>query len=168
MNYIWPSSHEGIPSGMVSMTSDSGYNSSSAGTAYGYRSAEDYGADYGMFGRITDKFFGTNHAAESAAALYNAEVSNKYNSDEAEKNRRFEEYMSSTAYQRMMQDAKKAGINPYYLIQNSSGSSSPAGSAASSSGSPNLSGNHKKGSSALGNLATTALAIAKIAAILAA
>lgn len=153
-----------VKSGSVGLTND--YSSNDAGTAYSYRTAEGYGADYGLFGRLGDSLFGTNKAAENAAAAYNSEISNKFNADEAEKNRRFEEYMSSTAYQRMMQDAKKAGINPYYLVQNSSGSSSPAGSAATSSGSPSSRGSQK--SNALGNLATTAIALAKIAAILSA
>lgn len=152
-----------LKSGSVGLVN--GYSSNDAGTAYSYRTSEGYGADYGLFGRIGDFLFGTNRAAENAASAYNSEISNKFNADEAQRNRDFEEYMSSTAYQRMMQDAKKAGINPYYLVQGgSSGSSSPAGSAASSSGAPSR-GSSKRSS---GNVAATALAIAKVAAILAA
>lgn len=140
---------------------------SSAGTAYSYKTSTDFGANYGWLGGLAGSMSGQNKAAEDAAAAYNSALSNKFNADEAQKNRNFEEYMSSTAYQRMMADAKKAGINPYYLIQGgSSGSSSQAGSAASSGGSPDSKGS--KGSDALGNLASTAIAIAKIAALLAA
>lgn len=140
---------------------------SSADTAYAYKTSTDYGANYGWLGGLAGSMTGQNKAAEDAAAAYNSALSNKFNADEAQKNRNFEEYMSSTAYQRMMADAKKAGINPYYLIQGgSSGSSSQAGSAASSAGSPSSKGS--KEPDALGNLAATAVAIAKIAALLAA
>ena len=142
-------------------------NAATAGQQ-GYISSGELGADYGLFGRINNFFSGKNDYAERVADRINADYQNKFNADEAAKNRQFEEYMSSTAYQRMMADAKKAGINPYYLVQNSSGSSSPAGSAASSSYNFGSSRNPKKGSNALGNLATTAIAIAKIAAILSA
>lgn len=57
-----------------------------------------------------------------------------YNSQEAQKERDWQEYMSSTAYQRMMNDASAAGINPYYLLSGgSSGASSASGAAASTS-----------------------------------
>lgn len=141
---------------------------SDASTSMSYATSQDFGAKYDGLGRFGSWFSGANERAERSADAYNASVTNRFNASEAEKNRRFEEYMSSTAYQRMMQDAKKAGINPYYLVQNSSGSSSPAGSAASSSYSFGSSKSSKKGSNALGNLATTAIAIAKIAAIIAA
>lgn len=153
-----------VKSGSVGLLND--FDSNTAGTAYAYRTPEQYGADYGLFGRIGDKLLGVNHAAESAAAVYNAEIQNKFNSDEAQKNRDFQEYMSSTAYQRMMADAKKAGINPYYLVNGgSSGSSSPSGSSASSSGSPNFGSSGNK--NVMGNLAASALAIAKLIAIFA-
>lgn len=153
-----------VKSGSVGLLND--FDSNTAGTAYAYRTPEQYGADFGLFGRIGDKLLGVNHAAESAAAVYNAEIQNKFNSDEAQKNRDFQEFMSSTAYQRMMADAKKAGINPYYLVNGgSSGSSSPSGSSASSSGSPNFGSSGNK--NVMGNLAASALAIAKLIAIFA-
>lgn len=172
---------------MAKITSGSGavlennLDSNHADTAYSYRTAEDYGADYGVFGRLGNWIGGYNDAAESAAANYNAEMTNKYNSDEAQKARDFNateaqkerdwsEYMSSTSYQRAVADAKKAGINPYYVLGSggaSSGSSSSASSsAASSGGSPSYSRKQKSGKG--GTVAATALAIAKVAAILAA
>lgn len=142
-------------------------NAATAGQQ-GYVSSGELGADYGALGRFGSWFSGKNEYAERVADRINADYQNKFNASEAQKHRDFEEYMSSTAYQRMMADAKKAGINPYYLIQNSSGSSSPAGSAASSGYNFGSSKSPKKGSNAVGNLAATAVAIAKIAAIIAA
>lgn len=53
-----------------------------------------------------------------------------YNSAEAQKNRDWQEHMSNTAYQRAVQDMKKAGINPILAYQQG-GASTPGGSAAS-------------------------------------
>lgn len=52
-----------------------------------------------------------------------------FNASEAEKNRKWQEMMSNTAYQRQANDLKAAGYNPALLL-NASGASTPVGSSA--------------------------------------
>lgn len=56
-----------------------------------------------------------------------------YNSAEALANREFQERMSSTSYQRAVEDMKKAGLNPILAFANG-GASTPGGSAGTISG----------------------------------
>lgn len=60
-------------------------------------------------------------------------VAMNYNSAEALANREWQEHMSSTAYQRAVEDMRKAGLNPILAFSNG-GASTPGGSAGTISG----------------------------------
>ena len=72
---------------------------------------------------VSEGFFG---ARDNVTAQQEA---NATNIAEAQKNRDFQERMSSTAYQRAMSDMKSAGLNPM-LAFSQGGASSPSGSVA--------------------------------------
>ena len=78
---------------------------------------------YNTLGAIMQGVY--NHI-ENAAAM-------NFNSTEAMKNREWQEHMSNTAYQRAVEDMKKAGLNPILAFQNG-GASTPGGSAGTISG----------------------------------
>lgn len=54
--------------------------------------------------------------------------------EEAEKNRQFQERLSSSAYQRAMQDMKKAGLNPALLYGGAKPASTASGAIAGTAG----------------------------------
>jgi len=66
----------------------------------------------------------------AAASVFGQSSANKANKREAEKNRQFQEYMSSTAHQREIKDLKKAGLNPILSATGGRGASTPGGSMA--------------------------------------
>lgn len=85
-----------------------------------------------IFGGISSLFGGLSAQDKTDERQEAAQV---FNAAEAEKNRQFQEQMSSTAYQRGMADMKKAGLNPILAYQKS-GASSPTGATASTSYTP--------------------------------
>lgn len=64
--------------------------------------------------------------------LQKMEYTNQFSANEAEKKRQWDERMSNTSIQRMVSDAKTAGINPIFAI-GQGGASTPSGASASGS-----------------------------------
>lgn len=97
----------------------------------------------------------TNGTLATAEDRKNAQIANDiqtqnwlmqaaYNSAEATANRRWQERMSNTAYQRAVKDLKKAGINPILAAQNmgaSTGSGAQASAGLSSASKANATAN---------------------------
>lgn len=82
------------------------------------------------------KQMGYNTLSAIMQGVYNHienSVAMNYNSAEALANREWQEHMSNTAYQRAVEDMKKAGLNPILAFANG-GASTPGGSAATISG----------------------------------
>lgn len=78
------------------------------------------------------------HVAGALVSAYSQHSANKANAEQAALNRKFQDYESSTAYQRSMVDMKKAGLNP--ILAYAHPASTPGGAQAHySSVAPNMS-----------------------------
>lgn len=73
----------------------------------------------------------------AAASLGSSMLASFFNAREASKNRKWQEHMSNTAYQRAVADMEKAGINPALVYgQGAPAASTPAGSSATAAEPP--------------------------------
>lgn len=103
--------------------------------AYAYQGQESKTQqDYN--GQSMLKQMGYNTLQAITQGIYNHienSTAMNYNSAEALANRDWQEKMSSTAYQRAVEDMKKAGLNPILAFSNG-GASTPGGSAGTISG----------------------------------
>lgn len=100
--------------------------------------------------RVTGDFSRNWQAREAALAR-------EFSAFEAQKQRDFEERMSSTAYQRAVDDMRSAGLNPYLMYDNGGyQASTPSGVSAQTIGA---------GVSSDSNIASLANAVARIASV---
>ncbi len=92
--------------------------------------------DTWMPGSLTTAIVKGANPFESIGGLVNdvtgATSTNKFNAQEAHKQRDWEEYMSKTAYQRAVKDMKAAGLSPAMFYQSGGqGAAVPSGASAS-------------------------------------
>lgn len=121
-------------------------------------------------GNFYQKFFGgTVKGSDRYYDLLNLKNQQDFNSAESAKNRAFNLWTDSTRYQRSAEDLKKAGLNPLLLAEGKGvfpGGVSSSGNASSGSAYEVRSDGGKKAASIVKDLATSALALLKTAALL--
>lgn len=95
------------------------------------------GNDGNEYSWLNNAFTGNRDFARQKELL---SMQNAFSASEAQKARDFSERMSNTAYQRAMNDAKSAGLNPALVVAQGA-ASTPAATAFSSTSAPS----HKSG-----------------------
>lgn len=148
------------------------FNSKQAGSAWA-----NFWDDF--TGKSTERAYNTSAAAADRNwQAMQAEIDREFNSAEAERARQdawahtyYETELANTAIQRQMEDAKKAGLNPYYLVSHASGGADSTGTSASATAAqaPGARQGSKAATSANNSasvLGATLLAIGKIVAAL--
>lgn len=133
-----------------SISQGSGYNVSDSwgenyGTSWGYESGSSHSANQSISewgGYANGESYGQTFGREASAQdIMNAYTANNverelwalqaaYNAKEAEKSRQFQAQMANTAYQRAVDDLKKAGLNP--ILAAGAAANTPIGATASS------------------------------------
>lgn len=135
----------GLFDGLLTTTYNSGKNiqdisSGVGGHSFGYVGNRDRGiisSSNNDYFNLLREITNSNNALSMQIAnnqmgfqAYQADMNRKFNSDEAEKTRLWQEHMSNTAHQREVSDLVKAGLNPVLGITNLNGSSTPSGASA--------------------------------------
>jgi len=75
-----------------------------------------------------ERFIGKDAAVKRDVA--SADIARQFSASEAQLNRLFQERLSSSAYQRAMQDMRKAGLNPALMLGGAKPASTPSGATA--------------------------------------
>lgn len=116
----------GALGGLNAQNSISRDRSISEGGSSGGGSSSSYGWSEG----------GTYGTGATASALSHAmmEEANRFNAEQAELNRKWQEKMANTAYQRAMTDLKKAGLNPILAYTNGPAATGTGATASSAMG----------------------------------
>lgn len=99
----------------------------SSGGSVGGGSSDNWSTSFGGT-------YGTG-ANASAFSYQMMKEANEFNAEQARLNRAWQEKMSNTAYQRAMQDLRKAGLNPILAYTNGPASSGSGATASSAMGS---------------------------------